>query len=585
VSNAVLDSVKGLPRRHLGHSYYDATLKRTGNSINGIRKGTQGYSSTPKPLPLFDEDQYNCTYTIKIPQINLTRASLQEITSRKALWGTDIYTDDSDVIAATIHAGWFRGAWDESIDTSLLGLELHGKALPKIKGPNGAGQILEQPPPEGPADVPANHDVHIDIVILPLLEGYSSTIRFGIKSREWGFKREGHKAQHDGLSFMIHRVSFITSDTSVAGIRTRKKIAQQKFSAARNIQERRLAEALKDSEPSAQTEPQFEESFERGRSGPMMYEDMRGIGTSSWWQPPKPKPPPPVRQVTPPVQSPSPVPPPSQEQTTVPEDDDFDPDTTIENNEDASAQPQQQELPQYQQQEAPRTPPRRSEPPRGYVPLDPPIPSPISVIDPAGDGDRTAEMSGGDSVDVTPVKGGTDTAGDRMEDVISPPRPVPDVASSPTREVETETKADDAVKATKEEMEQVREKEREVIRPEGGLGGNVEVRRESVGEAERPKQSELHAIASDTNEVGVNDAIPAPVAAENVSEVPASVVAPAENVTDDVAMEDARSVSAVVEAENDDKPVEKEKAEVGEAVPPNADAYSLPQNTEQSSMS
>ena len=500
MSNAVLDSVKGLPRRHLGHSYYDATLKRTGHSINGIRKGTQGYSSTPKPLPLFEEDQYNCTHTIKVPRINLTKVPLQEITNRKALWGTDIYTDDSDVIAAAIHAGWFRGAWDASIDTSLLGLELHGKPLPKIKGPNNTGQVLEQPPPEGPADIPANHDVHIDIIVLPLLEGYSSTIRFGIKSREWGFVREGHKAQHDGLSFMIHKVTFVTSDTSVAGIRTRKKIAQQKSQAARTAEERRLARALKDAEPTTKGKQQFEESFERGGPGPLAYEDMKGIGTNSWWQPPKPRPPSPVRQATPPAASPSHAPVASQEQRSTQEDDDFDPDTTIENTEDAAAQPQQQDQfeQQEQRQEPPRTPPRRSEqPPRGYVPLDPPIPSPISVFDSVGEGDRTAEMSGGESLNVTPVKAVIE-ASERMEDVVSPPRAIPDVVSSPIKQDEDPSSgnfAEAAEKPAEDEGEKEKKKEIEVISANGGFGGDIEVKREVAG-AESMLEGQDFAIVS-----------------------------------------------------------------------------------------
>lgn len=422
VSSAVLDSVKSMPRRHLGHCYYDATLKRAGNSINGIKKGTQGYSSTPKPLPLFDEDQYNCTYTVKVPRVHLTRASLQEITNRKALWGTDVYTDDSDVIAAAIHSGWFRGAWDPSVDVSLLGLELPGRAIPKIFGPNGSGEILERPPPDGPNNIPANHDVHIDIIILPLLEGYSSTIRFGIKSREWGLRREGHKSQHDGLSFMINKVSFVTSDGGLTGIRTRKKIAQQKTLAARTAEERKDAKAITEAEPGSQ----YEESFERGNYVPAALGDMRRIGTGSWWQKPQP------------VLEPAS---PEREDTPVVETDAVSPGAEV------------------KQAPVPRTPPRH-EPPRHYVPLDPPIPSPISVIDPQGDMERVAEMA--ESVNVTPTKA-TNDHNPAQEEEISPPRPIPDAAASPPR-----------ITSQRSGLE------KEIITTRHGFGGDIEVKREAI---------------------------------------------------------------------------------------------------------
>ncbi|KAK4130797.1 hypothetical protein BT67DRAFT_458444 [Trichocladium antarcticum] len=50
---------------------------------------------------------------MKIGKKHLTPASREEITRRRALWGTDVYTDDSDVISACIYAGWIRSEWPE----------------------------------------------------------------------------------------------------------------------------------------------------------------------------------------------------------------------------------------------------------------------------------------------------------------------------------------------------------------------------------------------------------------------------------------------------------------------------------------
>jgi hypothetical protein len=55
--------------------------------------------------------------------------------------------------------------------------------------------------------------MHITILVLPRLEKYASTTRFGIRSREFGGKlgRDAGRAVHDGLSFMITEVRFLTN--------------------------------------------------------------------------------------------------------------------------------------------------------------------------------------------------------------------------------------------------------------------------------------------------------------------------------------------------------------------------------------
>jgi phenolic acid decarboxylase len=79
------------------------------------------------------EGKENCTLTMKIGKEHLIPASREEITSRRALWGTDVYTDDSDVIAACIHAGWIRGEWSDDVDVSMLGLD-EGYSVSDVRG-------------------------------------------------------------------------------------------------------------------------------------------------------------------------------------------------------------------------------------------------------------------------------------------------------------------------------------------------------------------------------------------------------------------------------------------------------------------
>lgn len=229
ISNkTVLDSIAHKPREHLGDFIYELDLKpaRVEDPHTG-RPPRQSYQSTPKPLPIdVIKGKEGSSLMVKVGKQHLTRAAREEITSRRAVWGTDVYTDDSDVLAACIHGGWIRGEWPEDIDVELLGLdEGIGADIKDVRGgKKGRGKepsppqrrdsdFLEAPPKTGPVQVPEGQDMHVMVLIMPKLEKYASTVRFGIKSREWGGKlgRDGQRSSHDGLSFMIQSIRFVTN--------------------------------------------------------------------------------------------------------------------------------------------------------------------------------------------------------------------------------------------------------------------------------------------------------------------------------------------------------------------------------------
>lgn len=233
-SKAVLDSVADRPRMHLGDVIYEPILKRA--RLQDPRTGRpprHGYKSTPKPLPWdLIEGKENCTLTMKIGKEHLIPAAREEITSRRALWGTDVYTDDSDVVAACIHAGWIRGEWPDDVDVSLLGLD-EGYSVSDVRGllnnhangsksanlpnqqPTSALTVLSEPPKTGPMPVPENRDLHVTVLILPRLQKYASSTRFGIQSREFGGPvgdEDAHqRAVHDGISFMVTGLRWVTN--------------------------------------------------------------------------------------------------------------------------------------------------------------------------------------------------------------------------------------------------------------------------------------------------------------------------------------------------------------------------------------
>ena len=198
-NEALLNSVRHLPRVHLGSTVYSSSLEPATSAT--VNTSKFGYSSTPHPLPRY-EGKENCTYTVRIPRFYLCAQEREEICRRRAIWGTDVYTDDSDPLAAAIHSGWIRGEYGEDIDPTML--ELPSTTKPEYR-PNGAAAdtqgVLTSQPAEPMLPFP-NKDLHLTLLVLPTLEKYASLIAHGIKSRSWG-------NTHDGMSFRIESMEWV----------------------------------------------------------------------------------------------------------------------------------------------------------------------------------------------------------------------------------------------------------------------------------------------------------------------------------------------------------------------------------------
>lgn len=313
----VINAVANIPRRNLGSDYYRSELRPGGQpaihpklAVGKKFKPNVGFVSTPQPLPRF-EGKENCLYTIKIPPVYLTHSSREEITKRKAVWGTDIYTDDSDVIAACIHQGWFRGAWDKSIDVDLLDLEIDVGSNGEVRKPFNVDDTMTRPPPTGPIEVPEDRECHAELIIMPTLQNYSSLVRFGIKSREWGFKREGYQSVHDGMSFMIHSVKWVSV---VDGQEGRTRATRSKIF-ARQLDNKELEEEsawdemlMNGNGSSSKSNGHVQDSFERGASRPGDIQDTKPWITGVNRPSPKGK----EKEVAPSPTPPPPTPPPAR---------------------------------------------------------------------------------------------------------------------------------------------------------------------------------------------------------------------------------------------------------------------------------
>jgi hypothetical protein len=212
----VLDAASKTPRRHLGSFLYNPKISTIDNHTPLRTK--LNVSIQPNLLPSWrDPDQVNCTYTVRVSKTWLRRDEREAICAERYLWGSGIFTDDSDPVAAAIHSGYLKGAWGEWVDTALLE-QIIQEQNPKID----AGQ--EHVPTELVEPRPGM-DLHITLLVLPQLERYEETVRYGVKSRSW--PEEPNSAPHDGVSFMVLNCEWVNERTGRGKGRTGEERRQR----------------------------------------------------------------------------------------------------------------------------------------------------------------------------------------------------------------------------------------------------------------------------------------------------------------------------------------------------------------------
>ncbi|KAK8248279.1 histone deacetylation protein Rxt3-domain-containing protein [Phyllosticta capitalensis] len=224
ISNeAVLDKVKDMPRHHLGSVVYEATSAMPPKHTNIDDR--YGFRNIPAALPDYSGKE-NCTLTVRVPRYYLSDRQRDVIVVSRWLWGSEVYTNDSDVVAACIHSGWIRGAWPEDVDVSMLD--------PRISEPNSneppeeadASQVLEKKP-EHPAVPPTGYDAHVTVGILPCLTEYKGTVCYGIKSHS--------RKNHEGCSFRIEKVEWVDDELTRRGEERTGAAKRERMAAAQSL--------------------------------------------------------------------------------------------------------------------------------------------------------------------------------------------------------------------------------------------------------------------------------------------------------------------------------------------------------------
>jgi hypothetical protein len=209
----LLTSVSTLPQKHLGSHVYSTKLSLPPRESTPL-DFKYHFKSSVKPIPRF-EDKANCTFTVRVPRAYLGASNateddshtvaggLEEICKTRAVWGSDVYSDDSDPVAAAVHSGWIRGDFGEYNEDLR---ELFNEGTDDALETPELGKLYTEKPTRPLRTFP-KADLHITVLILPALTHYTASTQNFLRSREWG-------SDHDGVSYMIHSIEFVEESLS-----------------------------------------------------------------------------------------------------------------------------------------------------------------------------------------------------------------------------------------------------------------------------------------------------------------------------------------------------------------------------------
>lgn len=124
---------------------------------------------------------------------------------QRKLWGTDVYTDDSDVLAMCVHAGWIEAPPIPGVPEWLSGGGSRRVAQAwttlSERQAKATGEPLPQRPPAEPVSLVPHSTCDLSVIlrIAPKLILYKGCHRGGVRSRSWG-------NTHDGVSLVVESV-------------------------------------------------------------------------------------------------------------------------------------------------------------------------------------------------------------------------------------------------------------------------------------------------------------------------------------------------------------------------------------------
>ncbi|KAF3187987.1 hypothetical protein TWF788_001451 [Orbilia oligospora] len=215
-NSEVIAELEKHQRHHLGSMVYTPTVLKKSGTV-------KSYSH----IPLFLERE-NCTYLIRIPWYCLSLEERERVCKKRLLWGTEVYTDDSSILAVLVHLGYLPAVRDGAEVVEYA--SAHDAVLARLSAPKrrGAGRsreiaaavMAEGGAPKTSASVQLHKDLLVKIVICGNLGEYRSVVKYGLKSRGWD-------GGHDGMGFMVEDVKWVDSAIGFGDVRGGKGVHER----------------------------------------------------------------------------------------------------------------------------------------------------------------------------------------------------------------------------------------------------------------------------------------------------------------------------------------------------------------------
>ncbi|CCH46118.1 Transcriptional regulatory protein [Wickerhamomyces ciferrii] len=207
----VLKNSLKFPRKYLGSILYTpfptrSTYKQLSCFKNLEIDPTQENEIVPL-LPNLKK-YINSIITIRIPSYQINNLQNNHNYLNRSIWGSDIYTDDSDILLILKHNGFLPSLDNDFENLIEVNQSTEKKTSGNLENKSNIDQTVNN----------FRHfvniiggDIHVDLIILPKLNHYKGHYNNGINSRDW---IEGH----DGVSIGIFGVKYGEINSSVESI-------------------------------------------------------------------------------------------------------------------------------------------------------------------------------------------------------------------------------------------------------------------------------------------------------------------------------------------------------------------------------
>lgn len=196
----------GSQRRNIGTIEYDSKRigRLTGDDSAEELPFPYNFRTTQSPrpfIPRLSHDYINTILSISIQSKYLIQLEHGENIryENREIWGTDVYTDDSDILLVLQHCGVLPASVPNKNRVNY-----RTRTPGNISNPD----LVVGTVPEGNLEF----EIQVDIILLPPLKSYASCTRNDITSREWTGQI------HDGLSYAIHAVTIKPIDKTLENI-------------------------------------------------------------------------------------------------------------------------------------------------------------------------------------------------------------------------------------------------------------------------------------------------------------------------------------------------------------------------------